>query len=159
MKIRDADLILLRKDIERVRKHEEKRRSEEQPSPSKEAAPEPVPGANRSEQDLSITIRIKRLLDGLLGPPEPSRESLEAIPHYVVTVLSVIREEPKFRTWLLALENFPLMHRNQQLEEMSRAFRIEDKKSMIAAAFDRFHEPALFKAVCQLLRDEAQARS
>jgi hypothetical protein len=37
----------------------------------------------------------------------------------------------------------------------SRAFRIEDGKSPIAAAFNRLHDPALFEAVRRYLADES----
>jgi hypothetical protein len=93
------------------------------------------------------------VLEALLAPSESSPESQAAIPENVVTLLQVIREQPKFEQWLLNIEALPPVIRNQQLQKMSFAFRVEDKDSTIAESFDRLQSPALFKAFCQSLRD------
>ena len=71
-------------------------------------------------------------------------------------LLQVPQEQPTFRKWLLQLRGMPPIHRNQLVERMSRASRIEDGKSPIAAAFDRLHNPALFEAVRRYLADESR---
>jgi hypothetical protein len=161
MNISDGDLIKLRKDIERVRKHEESRRSREGSEkqgepPVPEAPPAPAPPTKEVARPPSvpIAVRLRQVLEDLLASPEPSSESLEAIPEHVVTLLQVIRQQPAFERWLLAIEAMPLTHRNQQLEKMSFAFRVEDENSAIAESFDRLKEPSLFNAFCQSLRDE-----
>jgi hypothetical protein len=83
-------------------------------------------------------------LDLTKKPPRSPREAL----------VQVVSEEPKFRHWLLQLDRMPLAYRNQQLERMSQAFRIEDTSSTAASAFDRLHDPALVKAVCEFLHDK-----
>jgi hypothetical protein len=152
--INERDLIQLRKDIERVRKHEEARRarqaSEEPPastsSPArKKIAPQP---------SVPVAVKLREMLETLCASTSPSKESLEAIPEHVVTLLQVIREEPKFERWLLAIDALPVTLRNEQLRRMSFAFRIEDEQSTIAESFDRLQETSLFKAFCQTLRDE-----
>ena len=157
MNINEGDLIKLRKDIERVRKHEESRRARK----ANEEDVKPAPSGGRAsllrEDAVSIGVRLRQVLEGLLGPAEPSDESLKAIPEHVVTLLQAIREEPKFEQWLFAIEALPPTLRNQQLEKMSFAFRIEDKNSTIAESFDRLQDSNLFKAFCQGLRDEKQA--
>jgi hypothetical protein len=152
----DSDLLKLRKDIERVRKHEEKRRSEkakDERVDSAEKSPREEPVERRS---VPIAVRLRRILEALFGPPDPSIESLEAIPECLVTLLQAIREQPKFEEWLLAIEALPPITRNQQLEKMSSAFRIEDGTSTIADGFDRLRNPILFKAFCQTIRDQKQ---
>jgi hypothetical protein len=108
MNINERDLLKLRKDIERIRKHEESRRD-------READEEQVQSASASaRKSIPIAVRLRRLLEGLLAPDEPSDESLEAIPEHVVTLLQVIGEEPKFERWLLALDARPLAYRNAE---------------------------------------------
>ena len=97
------------------------------------------------------------MLETMLAPANPSRESLEAIPEHVVTLLQVIREEPKFERWLLAIDALPVTLRDEQLRRMSFAFRIEDEHSTIAESFDRLQESSLFKAFCKALRDDVQS--
>jgi hypothetical protein len=156
MNINEGDRIKLRKDIERVRKHEESRR----PRKANEEHVQSAPASARNEVarrlSIPIAVRLRRMLEALLAPARPSNESLEAIPEHVVTLLQVIREEPKFQQWLLAIEALPPTHRIQQLEKMSFAFRIEDRSSTIAESFDRLRDSILFKAFCQTLRDEKQ---
>jgi len=156
MNINEGDLIKLRKDIERVRKHEESRRAQQ----ANQEHVQPPPASARNEAPwpppVPIAVRLRYVLEALLAPVEPSTESLEAIPEHVVTLLQVIREEPKFARWLLAIEALPPTHRNEQLAKMSFAFRIEDGTSTIAESFDRLRDSALFKAFCQILRDEKQ---
>jgi hypothetical protein len=156
--INERDLIRLRKDIERVRQHEESRQA-------RKAGEKGVQSASASSRNklarppsVPIAVRLRKVLQALLVPAEPSKESLEAIPEHVVTLLQVIRDVPKFERWLLAMEGLPAKDRNQQLEKMSFAFRIEDGSSTIAESFDRLQNPALFKAFCQTLRDETQTR-
>ena len=156
MNFSDRDLAAFRKEVQRVRKHEESGRA-------KKADGEPVAAAAISPEDdlprgqsLSVLPRLRGLLEALLGPPEPSHESLQAIPEHVVTLLQVIGEQPKFEGWLFAIEALPLTHRNQQLEKMSFAFRIENGTSTIAEAFDALQNPILFKAFCRVLRGEVQ---
>jgi hypothetical protein len=168
MDIRPSDLIKLKKEIERIRKHEESRRGKESASEtgmaqSADVIPKPARrpainvGFGLSHTTASLVSSAKPLKGGLhklVSPPEPSKESLEAIPEHVVTLLRVIREVPKFAKWLFALEKKPKTYRNQQLSKMSFAFRVEDADSPIAASFDRLHETALFTAFCQALHDE-----
>lgn len=153
MNISDGDIIKLRKDIERVRQHEESRRARE--VTEEHAEPAAAPSCNKPARPPSVLIaaRLRRVLESLLAPSEPSNESQEAIPEHVVTLLQVIREQPKFARWLLAIEALPPANRNQQLEKMSFAFRVEDGSSTIAESFDRLQNAALFKAFCQGLRD------
>jgi hypothetical protein len=96
MNIRDSDIIKLRKDIERVRKHEESRRARkaaEEPSQLASSAP-----PSRPSRPLlaPIAVRLRSLLESLLAPSEPSSESRQIIPEHVVTLLQVIHDEPKF---------------------------------------------------------------
>ena len=154
--INEGDLIRLRKDIERVRKHEESRRARQADEEHAQSASATLRKEPAREPSVPIAVSLRRLLEALLAPPEPSDESLQAIPEHVVTLLQVIREEPKFERWLLAIEALPPAHRNQQLQRMSFAFRIEDRNSTIAESFDRLQSSALFKAFCQTLREEKQ---
>jgi hypothetical protein len=156
MNINEGDLIKLRKDIERVRKHEESRRARK--GNDEHVQSDPASSGNEPGRPPSVPIaaRLRRVLEALIAPAKPSSESLEAIPEHIVTLLQVIREEPKFEGWLLAIEALPRTHRNQQLAKMSFAFRIEDRNSTIAESFDRLQDSALFKAFCQTLRDEKQ---
>jgi hypothetical protein len=155
--INEGDLIKLRKDIERVRKHEESRTDRK----ANEEDVKPPPIGDRAdslrEDAVSIAVRLREMLERLLGPAQPSNESLEAIPEHVVTLLQAIREEPKFEQWILAIEALAPPLRNQQLQKMSYAFRIEDGHSTIAESFDRLQDSNLFKAFCQGLRDEKKA--
>ena len=153
MNIRDGDIVKLRKDIERVRQHEESRRAREVTEGQTEPAPAPLPKEPARAPSVPIAVRLRRLLEALLASSEPSDESREAIPEHVVTLLQVIQEEPRFERWLLAIEALPPTIRNQQLEKMSFAFRVEDGSSTIAESFDRLQNAALFKAFCQGLRD------
>lgn len=157
MNINEGDLIKLRKDIERVRKHEESRRARKTDEEGVKPAPNSGRASSLREDAVSIAVRLREVLEGLIGPAEPSNESLEAIPEHVVTLLQVIREEPKFEQWILAIEALSPALRNQQLQKMSFAFRIEDGSSTIAESFDRLQDSNLFKAFCQSLRDEKQA--
>ena len=156
MNISKRDLIQLRKDIERVRKHEEARRAREANEASAQPTSASVARKVARRPCPSVAVKLRRMLETLLAPESPSKESLEAIPEHVVTLLQVIREEPKFERWILKIEALPQRHRNQQLEKMSFAFRIEDGSSTIAESFDRLQNSALFKAFCQTLRDEKQ---
>ena|SRR6202011_5179283 len=133
MEIRPGDLIRLRRDIERSRKHEEERRSRAVSAESDKTARLDQQDIARPRLSISLAVRIRGVIDALLGPRAPSRESLETIPEYLIIQIQVIREEPKFRRWLLQLEGMSLTYRNQQLERMSHAFRIEDGGSTIAA--------------------------
>jgi hypothetical protein len=153
MEIRPSDLIQLKKDIERIRRHEESRRSPQTDESSSQSVESDI--SQNAKRSVPVPARIRELIASLWGPPAPSRESLEAIPEYLVTLVQVIREEPKFRRWLLQLEGMPLSYRNQELAKMSRAFRIEDANSPVAAAFDRLHDPPLFQAVCKYLSSDA----
>jgi len=153
MEIRPSDLIQLKKDIERIRKHEEERRARKIAEAPNETVKSDSASSEKRKPRIPVSVRIREVIEAFWGPPTPSRDSVQAIPEYLITLVQVIQEEPKFRKWLLQLERMPLMHRNQQLERMSHAFRIEDGDSPIAAAFDRLHDPALFKAVCQYLGD------
>jgi hypothetical protein len=157
MNFNERDLIKLRKEVERIRKHEESRRA-------RKADEEQVQSASASERvkavrrrSAPIAVRLRQVLETLLSPAGPSNESLEAIPEHVVTLLQVIREQPNFRLWLLAIEARPAPYRNQQLAKMSFAFRVEDGSSTIAESFDRLQDAALFKAFCQSLRDEKKS--
>ena len=153
MNISDGDVIKLRKDMERVRKHEESRRARKVTEEHTQSAPAPLRNEPTRPPSVPIAIRLRRVLETLLASSEPSKESQQAIPEQVVTLLQVIREEPKFERWLFAIEPLPPTNRNQQLEKMSFAFRIEDGNSTIAESFDRLQNSALFKAFCQSLRD------
>jgi hypothetical protein len=155
MNINEGDLIKLRKDIERVRKHEESRRTQKANEEPVQSASTARNGPARSPS-VPIAVRLRRVLEILLAPAEPSQESLQAIPEHVVTLLQVIGEEPKFERWFFEIEALPQARRNQQLKKMSFAFRIEDGSSTIAESFDRLQDAALFKAFCQTLRDEKQ---
>jgi hypothetical protein len=159
MDIRPSDLIQLKKDIARIRKHEEERRARAPSGETQKTTENEVPTPPKQTKRSPVAVGIRDVIEALLGSPRTSKESLEAIPEYLITVLEVVREEPKFRRWLLQLEAVPLPHRNEQLTRMSHAFRIEDGSSIIAAAFDRLHEPALFTAVCQFLRDKGPSRT
>jgi hypothetical protein len=158
MEIRPDDLIKLKKDIERVRRHEEKRAreaAEQKSQPVKKekavrARPAPVPAG----PGVPLLTYVRELLAAILEP-SPSTESQEVLPDYLITVLQVIAEEPKFRAWLLRLQTLPTAHRRQQLTLMARAFRIEDGDSTIATTFDRLHDQTLFDAVCQFLREHS----
>jgi hypothetical protein len=154
--ISDGDIIKLRKDIERVRKHVESRQARK----ASEEHAKPATALLRDESvrpsSIPIAARLRRLLEALLAPAEPSNESQEVIPEHVVTLRQVIRDEPKFERWLWASEALPARNRNQQLEKMSFAFRVEDGSSTIAESFDRLQNSALFKAFCQSLRDAKQ---
>src|SRR6187551_1353250 len=103
MNISDRDLIQLRKDIERVRKHEEARRArqtgEQPPEPTQ---PDEVGKQTAAQPSIPVTVRLRQLLEGLFASTESSKESLEAIPDHIVILLQVIEEEPKFQRWLLA---------------------------------------------------------
>ena len=154
MEIRPSDLIQLKKDIERIRKHEDTRSARNIGEKASEAAAVEPAASENPKPHVPVSLRIREMIEGLLSPPSPSKESLEAIPEYLITLLQVIREEPKFRNWLLQMEGMPPSYRNQLLERMSHAFRIEDSNSEIAAAFDQLHDAALFKAVCQYLGNE-----
>lgn|GEM_PF-6708855 len=156
MNINEGDLIKLRKDIERVRKHEESRRARAADEKHGQSAPAAARKEVSRRRSVAVADRLRRVLQALLAPAAPSTESLEAIPEHVVTLLQVIREVPKFERWLLAIEALSLTQRNQELEKMSFAFRIEDGNSTIAESFDRLQDSALFKAFCQALRDEKQ---
>lgn len=157
MNIRDSDLLKLRKDIERVRKHEESRRLREQDEPS--SADEPATPDNDPDRLRSVPIseRFRQIFAALLELPDPSAESLHAIPDHVVTLLQAIRGQPEFTKWLLAIEALSPALRNDQLTRMAFAFRVEDAKSTIAAAFDCLQKPILFEAFCHALRDETEA--
>lgn len=158
MNIRDSDILKLRKDIERVRKHEEARRLGEKDKPSSEAAPAtPKHGDLPQSSSIPIADRFRQIFMALLESPAPSAESLQVIPDYLVTLLQAIHDEPKFANWLLAIEALSPVLRNDQLTRMAFAFRVEDAKSTIAAAFDRLQDPILFEAFCRALRDETQA--
>lgn len=154
MNINERDLIRLRKDIERVRKHEESRRARQAGEENVQSTPAGADEQAARLPSVPIAVRLRRVLETLLAPAGPSKESLEAIPEHVVTLLQVIREVPKFEKWLLAIEALPLKHRNEQLAKMSFAFRVEDGSSTIAESFDRLQDSALFNAFCQSLRDE-----
>ena len=159
MNISQRDLIQLRKDIERVRKHEEARRAREANEASAQPTSASVATKVARRPCPSVAVKLRRMLETLLAPESPSKESLEAIPEHVVTLLQVIREEPKFERWLLAIDAFPVTLRNEQLRRMSFAFRIEDENSTIAESFDRLQESSLFKAFCQTLRDDVQSEA
>ena len=153
MEIRPSDLIQLRKDIERIRKHEAERKAR----PAGETVSDESQSAAALEDRkpaMPISVRLREMIDGLWAPSAPSKESVETIPDYLITLLQVISEEPKFRRWLLQLKGMPIVHRNQQLDRMAYAFRIEDGESPIAAAFDRLHDSPLFDAVCEYLGDD-----
>jgi len=154
MNINEGDLIRLRKDIERVRKHEESRRARNANEDSTQSAPASLRNEVAPRSLVPIASRLRRMLESLLAPAESSAEGLEAVPEHIVTLLQVIREEPKFERWLLAIESFPVTQRNQQLAKMAFAFRVEDGSSTIAESFDRLQHSALFKAFCQSLREE-----
>jgi hypothetical protein len=153
MNINEGDIIKLRKDIERVRKHEESRRARETPERKPSSLKRRKAARPRS---ISICARLRRALEDLLEPPGSSKESLQTIPDHVVTLLQAIAEEPKFGNWIIQIDTLPETDRNQLLEKMSFAFRIEDAESSIAAGFERLKDQALFKAFCQTLRDEGQ---
>ena len=156
MEIRPSDLIQLRKDIERIRKHESERQARQAGEQTGES-PQIQAGSEDRKLTVPVSVRIREIIEGLWGPPAPSQESIESIPDYLITLLQVIREEPKFRRWILQLERMSPMHRKQQLQRMSYAIRIDDGESPIAAAFDRLHDAALFSAVCQYLGDDDSA--
>jgi hypothetical protein len=155
MDINERDLIRMRKDVERIRKHEEARRGRQA---GEELAQPPPPPTEETKvarpPSIPIGIRLREMLEMLWVSTSVSKESLEAIPEHVVVLLQVIREEPKFKRWFSAIEGLPLALRNEQLQRMSSAFRIEDGESDIARSFDRLHDSSLFKAFCQALRDE-----
>ena len=156
MEIRPSDLIQLKKDIERVRKHEAERKARaagEKGESETDAAPAVV--SDNPKTSVPVSTRLREIVDALWGPPAPSKESVETIPEYLITLLQVISEEPKFRKWLLQLKGMPVAHRNQQLDRMAYAFRIEDGESPIAAAFDRLHDGPLFAAVCDYLSGDS----
>jgi hypothetical protein len=154
--INKRDLIQLRKDIERVRKHEEARRVQQATEESAGSSSSPARKKIAPQPSGPVAVKVRRMLEALCASTSPSKESLEAIPEHVVTLLQIIREEPKFERWLLAIEALPVTLRNEQLRRMSFAFRIEDEQSTIAESFDRLRENSLFKAFCQALRDEKQ---
>jgi hypothetical protein len=84
MNINERDLIKLRKEIERIRKHEESRQS----GRADEKHEQPAPAAARVEivapkPSTPIAGRLRQVLESLLAPPEPSKESLAAIPEHV----------------------------------------------------------------------------
>ena len=151
MEIRPSDLIQLKKDIERIRKHEQERKAR---TPVENVNDQNAADSEDREVSVPVSVRLREIVESLWGPPAPSKESVERIPDYLITLLQVIREEPKFRRWLLQLKGMPPLHRNQQLQRMAYAFRIEDGESPIAAAFDRLHDSSLFTAVCEYLADE-----
>lgn len=157
MNLRDSDLLKLRQDIERVRKHEESRRMREQGKSSAETDPATPKHDPDRPHSVSIAERFRKIFAALLELPDPSAESLQAIPDHVVTLLQAIRGQPEFTNWLMAIEALSPALRNDQLTRMAFAFRVEDAKSTIAAAFDRLQEPILFEAFCHALRDESQA--
>ncbi len=159
VKIRDSDLIKLRQDVERVRKHEETRHAQRPDGEHEERAALPVSDKVVQRPSVPIAVRLRQMLETLLTPSKPSHESLEAIPEHVVTLLQVVGEEPKFERWLLAIALLPPMERNQQLGKMSFAFRVEDASSTIAQSFDRLQDSSLFHAFCQTLRDEKRSSS
>jgi hypothetical protein len=152
MNINEGDLIKLRKDIERIRKHEEARRTRAAAEESSTNADERAKVAR--QPSVPVAARLRRMLEMFCAPTTASKESLEAIPEHVVTLLQVIQEEPKFKRWLLAIYGLPEMLRNEQLRRMSSAFRIEDERSAIAESFDRLQDSSLFKGFCEALRDE-----
>ena len=152
MNISDRDLIQLRKDIERVRKHEEERRARQADEKSSEVTQADKDTA--SPPSMPVTVRLRQLLEGLFASDKSSKESLEAIPDHIVILLQVIQAEPKFQRWLLAIDALSDKGRNEQLRRMSYALRIEDEHSSIAESFDRLQDPNLFKAFCQALRDD-----
>ena len=154
MEIRPSDVIQLKKDIERIRKHEAQQKAR---SSVENASDETQAGAVSDDRkpSVQVSVRLRELIEGLWGPPAPSKESVETIPDYLITLLQVIRDEPKFREWLLKLKGMPAAHRGQQLDKMAYAFRIEDGQSPIAAAFDRLHDAALFSAVCDYLSGDS----
>jgi|SRR3954470_3102189 len=158
MDINERDLIQMRKDVERIRKHEETRRARQG---SKELDEQPRPPADEKNvarpPSLPIAIRLRQMLETFWVSTSVSKESLDAIPEHVVILLQVIGEEPRFKRWLLAIDDLPVTLRNEQLQRMSSAFRIEDGESDIARSFDRLHDSSLFKAFCQALRDEKSA--
>jgi hypothetical protein len=154
MKISDRDLIQLRKDIERVRKHEETRRARQASlGPAKLA-----PGQNLREQaapqepSIPLAVRLQAMFEALFVSTKSSKESLEAIPDHIVTLLEVIRDVPKFRQWFLAIGARPGHRRNEQLRKMSYALRTEDGRSAVADAYERLQDPNLFRAFCDALR-------
>lgn len=157
MNIRDSDLLKLRQDIERVRKHEESRRAREQDKPSAEANQATTKHDPDRPRSIPIAECFRQIFAALLELPDPSAESLQFIPDNVVTLLQAIRDQPEFTKWLMAIEALSPALRNDQLTRMAFAFRVEDAKSTIAAAFDRLQEPILFEAFCHALRDESQA--
>ena len=152
MEIRPSDLIQLKKEIARIRKHEEERQARETSNQSDKTSEKNLQSSRNAESSIPVTARIRELIEMFLWESSPSKESLEVLPDYLITVLQVIAEEPKFRAWLLKLQKLELKRRVQQLKRMSHAFRIEDGDSTIAATFDRLHNQALFDAVCQFLR-------
>jgi hypothetical protein len=153
--INERDLIQLRKDIERVRKHEEARRARQASEEPAGSTSSPARKKIARRPSVPVAVKLRQMLETLCASTSPSKESLEAIPEHVVTLLQVIREEPKFERWLLAIDALPVTLRNEQLRRMSFAFRVEDEQSTIAESFDRLQETSLFKAFCQTLRNEA----
>ena len=155
MNISDRDLIQLRKDIERVRKHEEARRARQTgEKPSESTSTDEVDKETMVQPSVPVTVRLRQLLEGLFASTTSSNESREAIPDHIVILLQVIEEEPKFQRWLLAIDALSDKARNEQLRRMSYAMRIEDEHSSVADSFDRLQDPNLFKAFCQALRDD-----
>lgn len=154
MNISDRDLIQLRKDIERVRKHEEARRARQADEKPPEASQEHEDEDTAAQPSIPVTVRLRQLLEGLFASTKSSKESVEAIPDHIVILLQVIADEPKFQRWLLAIDALSDKARNEQLRRMSYAMRIEDEHSSVAESFDRLQDTNLFKAFCQALRDD-----
>jgi hypothetical protein len=101
----------------------------------------------------AVLARLRGLMESLLSPPEPSPESRSAIPELVITLLLVIREQPRFAQRLLTLEALPPATRDQELQKMSATFRAGDAPATVAEGFDRLRDPKLFRAFCQVLRE------
>jgi hypothetical protein len=148
MNFSERDLIQMRKDVERIRRHEESRRAR--------AATEQPAGQPAGRPRVSLRARLRQVFASVFHRPKTSDESLAAIPEYIVTLLQVVQEQPKFKAWFLASEPLPPHLRNRQLQKLSFAFRIEDGASKIAEAFDRLQDPILFNSFCKALRDETE---
>ena len=147
MKLDEHELNEFRKDVERVRRHEEMQRAS--------AAKEPKPEDPKDEPPSdSVFARLLQSFAALFRSPHSSDESHAAIPEYVVTLLQVIHEQPKFKAWFLASEGGPHEVVIAQLQKLAFAFRIEEGDSRIAEAFDRLQDPVLFRAFSKVLHNE-----
>lgn len=142
-----------REYLERIRRHEARggaNATAVQPRDiaSHEAGAQPPRGASSF-----LTRFFKRVLES--SPrSEPTRESLDAIPEHLVTLARVIDEEPKFERWIFAIEPLPVPQRNEQLDRLVSALRIDGDNTSVADSFEALRQPALFKAFCQFLRQE-----